>query len=463
MQDMRTFIEEVRRKDPNNVLEIEKEIDPRYEISALQAKLWADGVNSILIFNNIKGSTYPLVLNLFGTRERMALALGTSESGFLEEYQRRNKKLIPVESISSGPAQEVIYTGQDVDMRLLPIMTAHEADAGPYITAALVMARDPDTGTPNVSFNRLMIVDRNTLYTHLTPGRHLDEYYRRAEAAGKPLEITINIGIHPAWAVGALSMIPIDQDELQVMGALAGEPIRVANARTVGVPILADAEIILEGEILPEVRGMEGPFCEFTRYAIGARLRHVVKVKAITCRRQPIYHGLTCGSPEHHMFGAVAKEASLLAVAQRTVPKVRGLHLLTSGCSRFICAIAIEKNHQGQPQDVAMAVLNADNYAKIAIVVDPDINIYDEQEVWWAVATRVQGDRDIRFVSNCVGSDLDPSCEREGLTCKTIIDATAKPSLAKYPRRACIPTDIWERIRPEEFMMPGGRIKIPRN
>jgi UbiD family decarboxylase len=452
MSNLREFINKVKREKPDEYIEIEKEIDPKYEITALQKKLEKLNKYPLLYFKRVKGSTMPVVLNVYGNRDRLAFAMGTTIDKVSEVYREREDNPIPPVEVKDAPVQEIIIPEEKVNLFELPVLTAHEADIAPYITTGIFIAKDPDTGVNNASFGRLMLVDRNTVYTHITPGRHLYEYYTKAESRGQALPVTINIGSPPTWALGALSLIPIDQDELGVMGAMDGEPLKIVQAKSVPVPALAEAEIVLEGEILPKVRGEEGPYCEFTGYATGRRLRHVIKIKTITMRHDPIYHALIAGSTEHRVLGSIPREAYLFKAAKVAVPSVKAVHVPVSGCGRFHCYVSIEKKAKGQPKNVAMAILGADPYIKMVVVVDHDIDVFDEREVLWAIATRVQGDRDIIFIPRALGSDLDPSADEDGVICKMIVDATAKPFLAEYKARATVPQDVMERIRVEEYL-----------
>ncbi|MGB9887245.1 MAG: UbiD family decarboxylase [Moorellales bacterium] len=454
MSDLRSFLAEVRRRTPNEYFEVEKEIDPKYEIAALHKQLEKLNRYPVLYFKRVKGSSLPVVLNVYGHRDRLALALNTTPDKVTEVYSQREDHPIPPREVQSAPVQEVVITGAEVDLFQLPVLTAHEPDIAPYLTTGIVIAKDPDTGVHNASFGRLMLVDRNTVYTHVTPGRHLHQYYTKAESRGQSLPVTISLGSPPTWALGALSLIPIDQDELAVMGAMDGQPLKIVPGKTVPVPALAEAEIVLEGEILPRVRGEEGPFCEFTGYATGRRQRHVVKITAITMRRDPVYHALIAGSTEHRVLGSIARESYLLKAARVAAPSVKAVHVPVSGCGRFHCYVSLEKRAKGQPLNVGMAVLGADVYTKMVIVVDHDIDVFDEREVLWAVATRVQGNRDITFIPRALGSDLDPSADEDGVVCKTIVDATAKPFLDQYHARAVVPQEVMERIRLEDYL-PG--------
>lgn len=452
MKDMRTFLDQVERERPQEFIRVKKEIDPKYEITALVKKLDREDRYPVLYFEKVKGSRIPIVCNLYGTRSRLGRAIGTTAQDLADEFRKREDNPIEPKLAPAGPCQEVVLTGAKVDVTAFPVMTHHQWDAAPYITTGIVLAKEPDTGVYNASFGRLMLVDSDTVYTHVTPGRHLFHYYSKAEDRGQALPAAICIGTHPAHALGALSLVSVTMDELHIMGAMAQEPVELVKCKTVDVEVPAGCEIVLEGEILPKVRGKEGPFCEFTGYAIGQRERHVFKIKAITHRKEPIYQGLSAGSTEHLLIGAIAREAYQFRAAHLAVPTVKAIHVPLSGTGRFHSYVAIEKKAKGQPKNVALAIMGADLNAKHVIVVDEDIDVFDEQHVLWAMATRVQGDRDVIIIPDTRGSDLDPSASEDGVVARVIIDATAKPSLEEFPRRAQVPQQVMERIRIEDYL-----------
>lgn len=315
-----------------------------------------------------------------------------------------------------------------------------------------MVARDPETGVGNVSYIRCQIVDRNTAYIHIHPGKHMQVYHRKAEKKGVPLEVAVVVGNPPAWAVGSLTLAPIDVDEREVMGAMAQEPLDLVKCQTVDLEVMARAEIVFEGEVLPEVREKEGPFGEFTGYAVGARLREVMKVKAVTHRKDAIYQAISSGSTEHCILPAIAKEAYVFNIAKGACPTLQNIHVPFTGRGRFHYYLSIDKQAPGQPRNVAMAVFGADLLAKHVFVVDRDVDVFDEKQVLWALATRVQADRDVIVIPGALGSDLDPSTAGDGVQCKMIVDATAKPDLEKFAQRNQIPEEVLSRIRIEDFL-----------
>jgi UbiD family decarboxylase len=447
MKDMRSFLEALSNVHPEQILEISEKISLEYEVTAIQMELMRAGKAPVLIFKNIKGSNLPLVTNLYGDRSRLSFGLNPQPNNLILEFLQREKHRIEPVIADEVPVQEVIYKHNEVNLFSLPVVKAYESDAAPYITAGIAISKDPLTGIRNASYSRLMIAGKDTAYTRLGPGRHLRHHFVRAEERDNPLYLTFSIGIHPACALGTLASIPIDEDEIEVMGGIAKEPIRLARALTIEGECLADSEIVLEGYLVPGERMEEGPCCEFTGYSTGMRKRNVFKVTAITRRKDALYHHLASGSPEHLMIGAVPREAKLFVTAQNVLPTVKAVHVPESGCGRFHCYVSMKKIFQGQPKTLAMALLGADFYLKHIVVLDEDVDVYDERQVLWAIATRVQANRDICIIPEALGAELDPSSAIGNVGSKLIIDATAKPTLKEYSPRATIPEHIINKIK----------------
>jgi 2,5-furandicarboxylate decarboxylase 1 len=324
----------------------------------------------------------------------------------------------------------------------------HDHDAGPFLTAAISFAKDPTGDTWNCAYNRLMIKGRDTTSIHLTSGKHLWEFHRIAEARNQPLPVAFALGVHPAIALGALAIGSIDEDERAIMGALLGEPLELVKCETSDVLVPAAAEMVIEAEILPHERTAEGPFGEFTGYSLGERNREVVKVRAITHRAGAWFQDITVAHLDHLLLSTIPMEANLYRAVRAMVPSVKAVRVP----GPFTCYVSIEQRLPGQGKNAIMAVLGADLYMKRVIVVDHDVDVFDDRQMNWALATRCQPDRDIVIVTHARGSDLDPSTKEDGYTAKWGVDATAKPSLASYTPRHAVPADVWDRIRLEDYL-----------
>lgn len=440
-QDLRSYLELVEAKD--DLVRIAGPVDPRYEVSALVAKLARERQRRpVLLLENVKGSALPVVTNLHASRRRMALAMNTEPREVQRAFLKAMERPVAPVVVDGGPVKEVVRTGADVDLLALPQIVHHAADAGPYVTAAISFARDPEDGTWNCAYNRLMIMGRDRTSIHITASKHLWEFYRKAEGRGEALPVAFAVGVHPAIGLGALAIGSIDEDERAIMGGVLGEPLELVRCETSDLLVPAHAEIVLEGEILPGERTPEGPFSEFTGYSLGERQREVVRYNAVTMREEALFHDISVAQVDHLLLSTIPMEANLYRAVRAIVPSVTAVRVPAP----YSCYVAIEQRISGQAKNAILAVLGADMYIKRVVVVDHDVNVFDDREVAWALGTRCQADRDITVISNTRGSDLDPSTDSDGYTAKWGVDATAKPSLAEYTPRNRIPRDVLERI-----------------
>jgi 2,5-furandicarboxylate decarboxylase 1 len=293
-----------------------------------------------------------------------------------------------------------------------------------------------------------MSIDRNHTSIHLTLAKHLWEFYTNAEKLKQPLEVAVILGAHPAWSLGALNIGSIDEEEFYLMGSLAGEAMEVVPAETMDLKVPARAEMILEGEILPFERVDEGPFGEFTGYSLGSRKREIFHVMAVTHRKDAFLHDIAVGHLDHLLLSTIPMEANLFRAVKAMVPSVKAVRIPAP----FTVYVSIEKKTEGQGKNAILAVLGADLYMKHVIVVDHDIDIFNDQRVQWAVGTRCQADRDVMIIGNVGGSDLDPSDLKDGVTAKMGIDATAKPRLDSFTPRHRVPKDVLDNLDLKEFV-----------
>jgi 2,5-furandicarboxylate decarboxylase 1 len=447
-QDLRSYLDLIKQNHPEDFLTVSREVDPAFEITAIAVKLEQEAKRRpILLFEKVKGTKYPVLTNLHAGRSRLAAAINAKPEEIQRAYLRAMENPIQPRVVSTAPVKEVVLTGDKIDLYKLPQIRHHEEDAGAYITAAISFAKDPNSDTWNCAYNRLMIKGRDRTSIHLTLAKHLWEFQRAAEAQGKALPVAFAIGVHPAIALGCLAIGSIDEDERAIMGGLLGEPVELVKCETSDLLVPSHAEIILEGEILPHERTPEGPFGEFTGYSLGERQREVLKVRALTHRRDAIFQDITVGHLDHLMLSTTPIEANLYRAVRSMVPTLKAVRVPAP----FTCYVSIEQRISGQAKNAILAVLGADLYMKRVVVVDHDVDIFNDRQVNWAIATRCQPDRDIAIVSNARGSDLDPSTKEDGYTSKWGVDATAKPSLANFTPRHRVPSEVWQRINLKDF------------
>jgi 2,5-furandicarboxylate decarboxylase 1 len=441
--DLREFIEFLEERHPEEVIRIKKEVDPHFGVTGIIDRLEKDGRFPLVIFENVKGSTIPLIANMHADFNRLRLCLGMEEGtvkDFLEEYHKREANPITPELVETGPVKEVIKIGDEVDVNELPICTYHEKDAGKYITAGLDLMRDPDTGVNNIGIYRLMVKDRNSFGVQISETAHGNYIWKKYEKRGLPCPMAVILGHHPAFFLGTLSFTPLETDELHVAGAMLKKPVQLVKCETIPLEVPADAEIVLECEILPHIREEEAPFGEYPGTYGPMRMNPVVKVKAITHRKNPLYQNAFVGHPDNLLLSGLIRATFIEDTVKITSPTVKGVHMPRAGRYRFVCYVAIEKMIEGEAKQAAMAAFVADPFLKFAIVVDHDVDITNDSEVMHAIATRVRGDHDIFMVPYAKGSPLDPaSYDPAGgshIVTKVGIDATRK---SNYPDEIAVP------------------------
>ena len=388
------------------------------ELAAVAKKL---ELERTVLFPRPGQHSIPVVANLFADRSWIADSLGIPTGELLSRFQDAVRHPLPWVEVTAAPVHDVIHREINL-LQQLPIPKHNEHDSGPYITAALLIARNPKTSVQNVSIHRCQVSGPDRIGVLLLP-RHTRHYFRMAEEAGEALEIALVIGVHPACILASQAIAALDDDEMEIAGALLGHPVEMVKCRTNRVRVPAHAEIVIEGRILPSVREPEGPFGEFPQYYGSRADREVIQVDAITHRKNPIFHTIVGGGIEHLLLGGIPREATLLDHLQRNFPSVRDVRLTRGGTCRYHLAVKIDKTSGGEAKNIIMGAFGGHYDIKQVVVVDTDVDIDDASEIEWAIATRFQADRDLVVISGAQGSELDPS-STDGISAKMGIDAT---------------------------------------
>ena len=428
------------------VATIDRSVALAHELAAIAKRL--DGTQAAF-FTKPGRHDVPVVSGFMSKRSWIAEAMGVEESGLLARFCDAAERPVPSKVLERADAacQQVVHTS-GIDLHaLLPIPTHSEHDNGPYITAGLVIARNPRTGVQNVSINRIQVHGPDRMAILLLP-RHLYAFQRAAEEAGDALDVAVAIGVDPLTMLASQAITPIDHDELEIAGALHGAPLPVVKCVTNDVHVPAFAEIVIEGRILPNVREPEGPFGEFPKYYSAREAREVIEVTAVTHRNDPIFHTIVPAEMEHLLLGAIPREATLLSHLQRSHPGVKDVHLSVGGVCRYHLWVQFEKKREGEAKNVILCAFGAHYDIKQVVVVDTDVDVHDPAEIEWAIATRFQADRDLVVIEGAQGSPLDPSTtvgqpedappHLQGVSAKMGLDAT---------RPVVYPAHVFTRVR----------------
>lgn len=425
-QDLRGFVETYGRAHPDEVVRIGDPVDLEHDVMAVVLEYERRRRHPVLLFERVRGHDMPIVANVVASRRALAFALGVPERELAAEYARRIKERIKPVILPDPPFRHRLVTGPAIDLgALLPIPEYFPGDAGRYLTAGLLVARDPETGVETEGYHRFQLKGPDRLGVSLHSRRRMFEYQRRAESRGQPLPCAIVLGLHPLVSMGSLAYPPPDVGKFEVVGGLLGEPLQVAPCSTIDLHVPAAAEIVVEGEILPGVREAEGPFGEFTGYFSRRSTEHVFVARAVALRERPWFQSIGSGRAGDHITTlGLIREAEIANALGRAIPNVTGVHVPLSGTSSFTAYVAIRQGRPGEAKHVIPIVLGVDHYLKLVIVVDDDIDVFDESDVLWAVATRMQADRDLVVIGGSLGAMLDPSADERGVTAKLGIDAT---------------------------------------
>ena len=424
-QDLRSFVAAYERAHPGEVIRVAEPVSIEEDVMALVLEYERRRRSPILMFERIAGYDMPIVCNVVASRRALAFALGVDERGLAAEYARGIKDHVKPVVVPDPPFRHRTVTGPAMDLAKLPIPRYFPGDAGRYLTAGMLVARDPDTGVETEGYHRFQLKGRDRMGVSLHSRRRMFEYQRRAESKGAALPCAIVLGLHPLVSMGSLAYPPADVGKFQVVGGLLGEPLQVAPCATIDLHVPASAEIVIEGEILPGVREPEGPFGEFTGYVSRRSTEHVFVARAIAMRERPWFQSIGSGRAGDHITTlGLIREAEIANALGRVIPNVRGVHVPLSGTSSFTAYVSIAQSRPGEAKHVIPIVLGVDHYLKLVIVVDDDIDVFDEAEVLWAIATRMQADRDLVVISGSLGAMLDPSADDRGITAKLGIDAT---------------------------------------
>jgi len=438
INDLRGFLDAARQA--GEVYEIRKQVDPVRELGAVLRA--CERAEKAAYFHAVKGFNIPVVGGLLSSPKRIALALGCDQAGVGARMAAATQKPIKPEAHKgSAPCQEVV--DKKPDLGRWPIPTHSPLDAGAFITAGVVIARDPESGRHNLSYNRMQIYSADRAGISMNIWRHIKAFFDRIEPQGKNLPFCVAIGPDPV--VMMAGAFRYDGDEYEIAGSLRGAPIPVVRALTCDVMVPATSEIIIEGEVLAGVREMEGPMAEFTGHYSGADPKHVARITAITHRKQPIFQTMNGGGYEHVSVGnMITREPLLERFARHISPRVRAVHLPPYAAG-FTAIIALENPEPGEARNVAIAAMAAHVNFKTIIVVDSDVDIFDPADVMWALGTRVRWHEDMIPIPGAHGNELDPSTEEHGIACKAIIDATLPPEKKKRYIKVAYPAIDLER------------------
>ncbi|MDO8358748.1 MAG: UbiD family decarboxylase [Devosia sp.] len=455
-RDLRAFTARLASK--GLLHRIDRPVSLVHEMTEIHRRVLADGGPALLFAAPVDAAgrtlATPVLVNLFGTRERIALGLGVEPDGlstlgetlaYLRQPEapanfRAGMRRLPMlraalamgtREVGHPPAQQRVHTGADIDLGELPVQWCWPGEPAPLITWPLVITRDPDDPADvNVGVYRMQVVGRDRLLVRWLPSRGGARHFQRWQARGEDMPIAVAIGADPATMLAAVMPIPDGVSELAFAGVLRGSKTRVARGVSVDLPVPADAEFVLEGMVSCSVCADEGPFGDHTGYYNSVEPFPVVQLGAITSRNEPIYVSTFTGRPpdEPSVLGATLGEL-FVPIVKRQFPEIRDFHLPPEACSYRAIVVSIDKRYPGQARRLMMglwSILPQFGMTKLIIVVDTDIDVRRWADVLWAVSTRFDASRDLMVLDNTPIDYLDFASPAPGMGGKLGIDATNK-------------------------------------
>jgi UbiD family decarboxylase len=439
---VRKFIEELKAADELAI--VDREVNGRFELAAVIKGVQRTSEQAVL-FERVAGSRMRVASNLYGNHARLARLIGACDRPFTHRWSElQERPLMLSQATERLPFSADRLSGKLTD---LPMITYHGHDAGPYITSGIFVAKDPDTGVPNLSFHRSMFVSDTELRIRLGTSHDLYRYQAKAEARGEFVEAAMLIGVEPEIFLAACSSPPHGISELETATKITGKPVPVMPCRTVDVEVPVHTEVIVEGRILPNVRRSEGPFGEFMGYYVPAGDNHVFEITDVHWRPDPIVHAIVCGSAEDLR----ALEAVTAARIYRHVSSVvSGILDVSCRPNVMITIIKLRKAYEGHAGHALLAAVGSHlDYNKICIAVDEDVDIQNIEEVIWAFMTRGRVDTRTTIIGDIPGFYRDPHKDHWG---RLLIDATAPWGREADFHRKRIPGE--DSIRLEDYLRP---------
>jgi 2,5-furandicarboxylate decarboxylase 1 len=408
----RSFLETLEKS--GELTRISKVVSTEYEMAGVIEALREKPV----FFENVKESSIPVAAGLLASKEIICRALKLKKEHLLHNLSRAIENPLPPEVVEKGECQEIVEHA--VDLTKLPIMRYTEKDGGKYVASAVSIVRDPELGR-NMCFHRLMLIDKNRFVARIVEERGTDTALKKS---GGELDVAICIGNSTAVLLAAATSLPKGVDELGMANAL--ERIELVKCKTIDLEVPKDCEIVLEGRIIKE-KAAEGPFLDTTGTIDKIRQQPVVEIKCFTHREKPIYQTLLPGRHEHQFLMGMPKEPTIFNEVNK-VCKCRDVYITPGGCSWLHAVVQVKKQNPDDGKKAITAAFEGHKSLKHCVIVDDDINIYDPNDVEWAIATRFQADKNSVILPNQRGSSLDPSGDltegRKARTCKMGLDAT---------------------------------------
>jgi len=438
---IRDFI--ARLRNAGDLLSIRTPLDPKYEISTILSELGKKEGPAILI-ENVKGYQFPVVGNLLGTKKRLSMALGVDPEDLVEASIPKLEKRLPPVLVSDSFQKVVITKKGKIDLlKLLPILTHYSKDSGPYLTSGITSARDPKVGIIGRGLHRMEVRGKDMLGISLL-NPPLSEIYAQYKKENRKMEVATVMGVDPALLIAAVSKIPRGVDKLSVAGGLKGAPIPMLKAETVDLDIPAHAEIVIEGVIDPKGKERDGMLGESSGYYMSFPKSPTIQVTGITYRKEACFHAIIPWALEVDHLLSFIHGIDFIPKMKKDFPSIQKIYMIPKTFGSYV-VMSMESDNRGEIRRALTSALSFTNVKK-AVIVDGDVEVEDDHEVEWSIATRFQGERDLIIIPDVRGQPIDPSSKEGFLTTKIGMDAT-RPKKDGF-EKVDVPEEIKKRLAP---------------
>ena len=438
---LREFIELLREN--GELLTLSTPLSPKFEISTILSEFGKKEAPALL-FEKVKGHQLPIIGNLLGTKKRLSMALRVDPNRLLEDLAGKIEQKFSPKLVSESVSKETITKKERIDLlKHLPVLTHYSKDSGPYITAGITSARDPESGVIGRGLHRMEVRGEDQLgISILNPP--LSDIYAKYKRKNRRMDVATVIGVDPLILISFILKVPPGSDKLSLAGGLRGEPIPVSRTKTMDIDIPAQSEVVIEGYINPRGTEEDGTLGEGSGYYMAFSKSPTVHVTALTLQKRAIYQAIVPWSLEVDNLLYLVHGLDFVPKMKREIPSLRQIYFVPGTFGSHV-VMGIETGQKGEVRRALSLALSFPHIKK-AVIVDEDVNPEDDQEVEWALATRFQGDKDLIVIPDLRGQPIDPSSKEGFLTTKVGMDAT-RPKKEGF-EKVDVPGEVKQRLAP---------------
>jgi UbiD family decarboxylase len=409
-QDFRAFLDALRKA--GELIEVDRPVSPELEVAKAMRKSAAVSGPAIIFKDN--GTAFPLVGGVYNTRSKALIALDATEKNVFDKVLHGMAARVPPAFVTDAPTHENVLTGDAIDLSKIPVAKYSPDDGGPYITAGIIVSKDPETGIPDIGHYRFEVIDKQTFTFLALPNHRFARNMAKARRLGQTtFHAALLIGVDPVIAYSCPIQVPDGTNDFEVVGGMRGAPLELVRCKTIDVEVPARAELVFELEVDMTKEVFEGPLGEFTGYYTPGSNKPIARIKAITHRNNAYFQALLTGVPptENHILKQLSYEASYFAMLKAQHPTLTNLAMPASGGVAFYVVVAMKQRYAGEARHAILTTIASSQRPKKVVVVDPDIDVRNPDQVEWAITFRTQPARDVIIIDGLPGGTLDPSLD----------------------------------------------------